>query len=71
MFFVCWRARLKALPVDETIKGLGVPIVSKCECCVVPKVETLDHVLCDGEEARNVWNYFVAIFSVRLPRVRL
>ncbi|KAK4859764.1 hypothetical protein QYF36_011330 [Acer negundo] len=67
MSFVCWRARKEALPVDDLIQKLGVSIASKCNCCSCPQAENIDHVLCDGEVARRVWEYFAAIFGYRLP----
>ncbi|KAG6627879.1 hypothetical protein CIPAW_15G160400 [Carya illinoinensis] len=70
MSFVCWRARLHALPVDENICKLGIPLVSKCNCCDEAQVETLDHVLCSGVGARNVWNYFVGVFGIVLLQNR-
>ncbi|KAK0603497.1 hypothetical protein LWI29_005584 [Acer saccharum] len=34
------------------------------------RAENIDHVLCDGEVARRVWEYFAAIFGIRLPQQR-
>lgn len=32
-------------------------------------VETLDHVLCSGEVASKVWDYFALHFNLRMPHV--
>ncbi|KAG2668267.1 hypothetical protein I3760_15G152100 [Carya illinoinensis] len=53
MSFLCWQARQNAIPVDATIQQLGIPVVSRCHCCVANKVETSDHVFCDGEGSRK------------------
>lgn len=49
MSFICWRARKGALPVDEEISKLGIPLASKCNFCAEPKSETINHVLCEGK----------------------
>lgn len=56
--------------MDDNIAKLGIPLVSKCNCCVSPKQETIDHVLCSGEFATKVWNYFASILGVHLPQTR-
>lgn len=64
MSFLCWGAQQNAIPVDESIQQLGIPIASKCHCCVSSKGESLDHVFCDGEGPRKVWDFFAAIFGI-------
>lgn len=70
MSFCCWRVRRKLLPVDEAIMQLGIPMVSKCSCCAKPNMETLDHVLCEGEGPKKIWSYFASICGIWLPRVQ-
>lgn len=62
--FVSWRAKLNCLPVDNVVQSTEISLVSKCECCVNPSVETIDHVLCNGEVAKKVWSYFVLHLNV-------
>ncbi|XP_041016150.1 uncharacterized protein LOC121258672 [Juglans microcarpa x Juglans regia] len=58
MSFLCWLACQNAIPVDTIIQQLGSLVVSKCHCCMDNKVETVDHVLCDGEGSRKaLWYY--------------
>ncbi|XP_041022432.1 uncharacterized protein LOC121263546 [Juglans microcarpa x Juglans regia] len=63
MSFFCWRARQKAVPVDEVIQQLGIPLASKCCCCGVPNIETLDYALCEGKWPKKVWRYFSALWD--------
>lgn len=59
MYFFVWRAKRIADPVDDVILNLEIPLVSKCECCDQPKVETFHHLLCEGDGAKMVWRFFV------------
>lgn len=52
-FFV-WRAKRKAIPVDNIIQQLGISIASKCECCIQPQLESLNHILCGGVGAQKI-----------------
>lgn len=40
-----WKALSFCLSVDACIKELGIPVVSKCECCVHSCLENQDHAL--------------------------
>lgn len=35
-----------------------------------PQQESIDHILCNGELATMVWNYFVGLLGMRLPQFR-
>ncbi|KAG6658115.1 hypothetical protein CIPAW_04G137600 [Carya illinoinensis] len=70
MSFVCWRAKKHVLPVDDIISKLGIPLASKCHCCVLPQQESIDHILCSGELAAMVWRYFADVLVVRLPNLQ-
>lgn len=56
--FVIWRANNNCVPVDEVVQTIGVLLASKCNCCAGPSVKTLGNVLCSGELANKVWDYF-------------
>ena len=71
MFTKIWHPRLplkvsifllcllrNRLPLDLTIRKLGISGPSKCFCCVQANVECLDHVFCSGQVAVFVWNFF-------------
>lgn len=51
----CWKALNFCLSVDTCVKALGIPMVSKCECCVGGSLENQDHVLSIGTVAKEVW----------------
>ncbi|KAG7979916.1 hypothetical protein I3843_05G155000 [Carya illinoinensis] len=67
-----WKkwAKRGAVPTDDRVQRLNIPLVSKCQCCVIPDVESLNHVLCAGPEVQKVWRYFAEICNVRLPHIR-
>ncbi|KAG2411275.1 hypothetical protein I3760_Q015100 [Carya illinoinensis] len=67
-----WKKWTKrgAVPTDDRVQRLNIPLVSKCQCCVIPDVESLNHVLCAGLEVQMVWRYFAEICNVRLPHIR-
>ncbi|XP_041026870.1 uncharacterized protein LOC121267058 [Juglans microcarpa x Juglans regia] len=70
MSFICWRARRKAIPVDDIIRSIRIPIVSKCSYCLHPQVETLNHILCEGDGAKQVWKFFAEACQLQLPHIR-
>ncbi|KAF5468901.1 hypothetical protein F2P56_013012 [Juglans regia] len=51
-----WKARFGALPVGVRIQAIDIPMVSRCDCCVLREVETVDHVLRLDSIAMQVWN---------------
>ncbi|XP_042958094.1 uncharacterized protein LOC122293629 [Carya illinoinensis] len=53
MSFFCWRAKRGAVPTDERVQWMNIPLVSKCQFCVIPDVESLNHVLCAGPEVQK------------------
>lgn len=70
MSFFVWRAKRRAIPVDGIIQVLGIPIVSKCECCAQPKRESFHHILCEGEGAQKVWKFFAEACCIRVAHIR-
>ncbi|KAF5443041.1 hypothetical protein F2P56_035636 [Juglans regia] len=54
-----------SLGVDARIKELGIPVVSKCECCVQGCLENQDHVLATGSFVAEIWRR--ASLSLGMP----
>ncbi|MQM13529.1 hypothetical protein Taro_046455 [Colocasia esculenta] len=50
-----WRMIQNLLPVDETVKGKGVPLCSKCSCCSNHQEESLIHLFFSSNIATQVW----------------
>ncbi|XP_042952307.1 uncharacterized protein LOC122289402 [Carya illinoinensis] len=50
-----WKFFNNALSVDDRIKSIGIPLASKCDCCVHGAYENRDHVLANGDIAKEVW----------------
>lgn len=63
MSLLCWRAKKQVLPVDDILIKLGISLVSKCHCCVLPQQESIDHILCSGDLAIMVLIYFAGILA--------
>ncbi|KAG6658021.1 hypothetical protein CIPAW_04G130600 [Carya illinoinensis] len=70
MSFLCWRAKRGIVTTDDVIQNLSIPLASKCNCCIAPNIESLQHVLCEGSNAQMVWKYFANISQIRLPHIR-
>ncbi|MQM20188.1 hypothetical protein Taro_053203 [Colocasia esculenta] len=51
-----WRLILNSIPVDETVKEKGVPLVSKCSCCPQPQEESSLHLFFRSDTADQVWS---------------
>ena len=60
------RAWNIVLSVDDSLKRIGVMIVSRCDCCEEGKYEDQNHVLFGGEFAFNIWCYCANIFGLPL-----
>lgn len=56
-----WRCFNFALPVDVLIQRRNVSLASKCTCCNIPNIETIDHLLVYSETASYIWNYYMAV----------
>ncbi|KAF5472990.1 hypothetical protein F2P56_009642 [Juglans regia] len=50
-----WKAWFACHPVDMCIQSVGIQLASRCNCCQNGKVKSLDHVLCSGSIAQEVW----------------
>ncbi|KAG7988464.1 hypothetical protein I3843_03G189700 [Carya illinoinensis] len=70
MSFFVWRARRRAIPIDDVIRRLGIPIVSKCECCFQAKVESFNHLFCEGEGPKVVWQFFADACRIKIAHIR-
>ena len=61
-----WKAIHNCLSVDEKIRNTGIPIVSKCNCCLMGHSEDLNHVLCNGDIARKIWHLAAVNLGVHM-----
>ncbi|XP_042964784.1 uncharacterized protein LOC122299013 [Carya illinoinensis] len=50
-----WKGLHGALSVDDRLRRIGIPIVSKCNCCNHGAYEDLNHVLAEGDFAKSIW----------------
>ncbi|KAF5454407.1 hypothetical protein F2P56_024075 [Juglans regia] len=62
MLVTMWKAMHECLAVDDQISKLGIPTVSRCDCCSFGGYEDLNHVLATGEFGEKIWN----IYSVQV-----
>ncbi|XP_012853645.1 PREDICTED: uncharacterized protein LOC105973170 [Erythranthe guttata] len=53
-----WRFQWNALHLDDKIQTRGIPLVSRCLCCVSPQTENIIHLFFRSEVAIAVWRYF-------------
>lgn len=45
----------RKLPFDDMISKLGTNIASRCFCCSVSQVESMQHVFVESETAKHIW----------------
>ena len=67
--FFLLRLLRSRLPLDSEMGKFGVTGPSKCFYCTEPRVETLDHIFCEGEVAEAIWNFFEFPVGISNPRV--
>ncbi|MQL76353.1 hypothetical protein Taro_008743 [Colocasia esculenta] len=60
-----WRMVQNLVPVDGTIKETGVPLCSKCSCCVNSHQETVQHLFFSSEVASHIWNEMFSLLQFR------
>ncbi|KAF5475017.1 hypothetical protein F2P56_006866, partial [Juglans regia] len=56
--------------ISGQLGGIKEKKMGSLELNLFTGVETIYHVLCEGEMARKVWDYFAAVFAIRLPQLR-
>lgn len=59
-----WHLLRHALPVDCSVQARGITLVSRCRCCVLPKLESLVHLFIQSKVATAVWKCFGEIFHL-------
>lgn len=42
--FFLWKVLKRRVPIDDVLRNMGNPIVSKCGCCDIGCIETLNHL---------------------------
>ncbi|XP_042980192.1 uncharacterized protein LOC122310362 [Carya illinoinensis] len=52
---IMWKALHECVSVDDRIRRVGIPMVSRCDCCQEGAYEDLNHVLYAGEFAKDIW----------------
>lgn len=63
-----WKAWHGALPVDDKIRSVGIPLTSKCNYCRQGKYEDINHVLFDGEVAARIWKKCSSLLGLPIGR---
>lgn len=58
MSFFMMRMLQNRLPTDEANQKFSSLLPSKCSCCTHHKEETIMHLFCTSEIAKQVWLYF-------------
>ncbi|KAF5464430.1 hypothetical protein F2P56_014505 [Juglans regia] len=61
-----WKAWNMALSVDDHLRRIGIPIVSRYDCYDEGKYEDQNHTLFECEFAKELWHYYGATFGLPL-----
>ncbi|CAM8936846.1 unnamed protein product [Rhodiola kirilowii] len=62
-----WKLWHRGLPTDEAISNLGIPITSKCRCCLQHNMESSNHLFLHSDVAKSTWKFLGLIFGKRPP----
>ncbi|KAL9659286.1 hypothetical protein QQ045_024091 [Rhodiola kirilowii] len=54
-----WKIFLQVVPTEDNVRRAGVPIASRCVCCLVPSIESISHLFFDGDVGRLVRDFFI------------
>ncbi|KAL9679906.1 hypothetical protein QQ045_017777 [Rhodiola kirilowii] len=52
-----WKLWRRGLPTDEAISNLGIPITSKCRCCLQHNKESSIHLFIHSDVAKTLGNF--------------
>lgn len=55
MNFILWRALTGKIPTGTKLAKMKISTDAKCCCCRNPQEEDIDHFLCAGNFAKDVW----------------
>lgn len=53
-----YRVIHNKLTTDDNVQKLKVNLSSICYCCRDHKQETINHLFCDSQAAKQVWSYY-------------
>ncbi|OVA03985.1 Ribonuclease H domain [Macleaya cordata] len=59
-----WRVLHNAVPVDVRIQNCAISLASACVCCGQRQIESLDHLLFQGNIATALWDHFAISFGL-------
>ncbi|KAH6807932.1 hypothetical protein C2S51_029040 [Perilla frutescens var. frutescens] len=62
-----WRLTHDHISVDVRLQSHRIHLASRCQCCVVPPVESIEHVFLWFESAKSVWAYVANWFHITAP----
>lgn len=62
--FYVWQVLPSILLVDATIIQDHIPFVSRCLCCLIPNLESIDHLLINSDSASHVWRRINNVYHV-------
>ncbi|GAV89822.1 zf-RVT domain-containing protein, partial [Cephalotus follicularis] len=62
--FFIWKAAFNGISVDKNIQHRGISLASKCRCCPNSNIESLKHLMFQGEVVTNSWGYFSNVFNL-------
>ncbi|KAF6141656.1 hypothetical protein GIB67_001208 [Kingdonia uniflora] len=62
-----WKIWKCIIPVDvDDVVGKLIYLPSKCSCCLNSQVESIDHLLVNGDMKNAIWGHFSRVCGVRL-----
>lgn len=63
-----WRILHRALPTNDNVSRVGIPLASKCVCCISPKYESMEHLFIHGNMTGLLWDFLCHTFGKSRPR---
>lgn len=61
-----WRLLQNGLPLDQNLKDIRIPLVSKCQCCLRGFEEDKEHLFNDGDIASQLWKHFEGLMGMKI-----
>ncbi|WMV18188.1 hypothetical protein MTR67_011573 [Solanum verrucosum] len=58
--FFLWRVWRRKIAIDDNLKKMKIPVVSKCYCCKKGEMETMTHLLLTAPIAQKLWKQFAS-----------
>lgn len=64
--FFLWKVWKGRIATDDKLKMMKIQVVSRCYCCDVKEMETIEHLFLTALIAQKLWKQFVSFAGIHI-----